>query len=320
MPKQELDAEEQFNLALSIVGLVLRDGSHTVKELAEHFDFSENSIRRAVLTIGNSEDVGNFRTHFYLDDELLEKGEIDFTQAEAELSEPPVLTQRQVAALATGLDYLASLPHFEASSELAELRSAIGGATPTAISRVPKTRELSLLTSLQDALLGGFAVICEYRNQLGERSTRTIDPLRIDFVSDKHYLRGFCHKNQAIRSFRIDRMVSVAVTDLAISEMALSHPIPEEVFGEVTSEALVKVAAQPEASEIFWNFPSVGELSKQDGELVGEIMVGSLKALGRHIARYGGLVRVISPQSAVDSVREFAISALTQPQPPKDED
>lgn len=320
MPKQELDAEEQFNLALSIVGLVLRDGQHSVSELATHFGFSENTIRKAVLTIGNSEDVGNFRTHFYLDDELLDEGQVDFTQASAELDEPPVLSQRQVAALAAGLDYLASLPQFEASTELSELRLAIGGATPTGVARVSRTRELGLLTTLQRALLDGLAITCEYQNQLGERSKRTIDPLRIDFIADKHYLRGFCHKNQAVRSFRLDRMVSIEITDQAISESALSLPIPDEVFGEVSSETLVKISAQPEASEIFWNFPSVGQLSQVGDQLVGEIMVGSLKSLGRHVARYGGLVRVISPQSAIDSVRQFAESALSTPQSPGDED
>lgn len=320
MPKQELDAEEQFNLALSIVGLVLRDGPHGVSELAEHFGLSEKTIHRAVLTIGNSEDVGNFRTHFYLDDELLEKGEVDFTQASAQLDEPPVLSQRQVAALAAGLDYLASLPQFESSTELSDLRLAIGGATPTGVARISRTRELGLLTTLQEALLGGLAISCEYQNQLGERAKRNIDPLRIDFIADKHYLRGFCHKNQAVRSFRLDRMVSVEITDQKISELALSQPIPDEVFGEVSSETLVKIAAQPEASEIFWNFPSVGILSQVADELVGEIMVGSLRALGRHVARYGGLVRVLSPQPAVDAVREFARSALTQPAAPGDED
>jgi proteasome accessory factor C len=320
MPKQELDGEEQFNLALSIVGLVLRDGPHSVKELAAHFGFSEKTIQKAVLTIGNSEDVGNFRTHFYLDDELLEQGQVDFSQAQAELAEPPVLSQRQVAALAAGLDYLASLPQFQANTQLAKLRTAIGGATPTAISRVSKTRELGLLTTLQDALLQGLAIRCEYQNQLGDRAVRTIDPLRIDFISDKHYLRGFCHKHQGIRSFRIDRMVFVEVTAVKISELALAQSIPEEVFGELSTELLVKVAAAPEASEIFWNFPSVGQLTTVNGELVGEIMVGSLRALGRHITRYAGFVRVLAPQEAIDSVREFALGAVLAPLTPRDED
>lgn len=320
MPKQELDAEEQFNLALSIVGLVLRDGPHSLRELAKHFDFSEKTIEKAVLTIGNSEDVGNFRTHFYLNDELLKNGEVDFSQAAAELSAPPVLSQRQIAALAAGLDYLASLPQFESSPALAKLRSAIGGATPINIARVSRTRELGLLTTLQQALLDGLAISCEYQNQLGERATRLVDPLRIDFLSDKHYLRGYCHKNNGVRSFRLDRILAVEVTDQAISKLALASQIPDEVFGESSIETLVKIAAQPEASEIFWNFPSIGELSVVRGELVGDIMVGSIRALGRHVTRYGGLVRVLSPQAAIDSVQDFALASISGPATPGDED
>jgi len=208
MPKQELDGEELFNLALSIVGLILKDGPHRVNELAEHFGYSEKTIRRAVSTIGNSEDVGNFKTHFYLDDDLLETGEVDFSSADSMLTAPPVLSKRQVTSLAAGLDYLASLSQFADSQELASLRSAIGGDTSAVFSRAKPSREAALLEQLQQAVLSEVAIEGDYVNQLGERATRRIDPLRIDFVLDKHYLRGFCHKNQAVRSFRLDRILN----------------------------------------------------------------------------------------------------------------
>ncbi len=311
MPKQELDGEELFNLALSIVGLVLRDGPHRVKELAEHFGYSEKTIKKAVLTVANSEDVGNFKTHFYLDDDLLESGEVDFSVADARLTEPPVLSKRQVTALASGLDYLASLSQFNENQALAQLREVVGGATTTIVSKNSNEREGELIRRLQKALVDAVSIECEYVNQLGERAVRRIDPLRIEFVSDKHYLRGFCHKNQAVRSFRIDRMMSVEITQQPISEAAKSAEIPEDVFGSSAREIIVKIAAEPEAGEIFWNFPSHSPLIKSDGLLTGEIMVGSLKVLGRHIAKYGGLVRVLEPIEAIVAVREFAQSAIS---------
>ena len=67
MPKQELDGVELFNLSLSIVGTVLRDGDHSVKELAELFEVSEAAIKKAVLAVANSEDLKNYETHFYVD-------------------------------------------------------------------------------------------------------------------------------------------------------------------------------------------------------------------------------------------------------------
>jgi proteasome accessory factor C len=320
MPKQELDGEELFNLALSIVGLVLKDGPHLVSDLAEHFGYSEKTIKRAVGTIGNSEDVGNFRTHFYLDDELLDSGEVDFSAADTFLTEPPVLSKRQATSLAAGLDYLASLPQFSDSSELAELRAAIGVSSSAVLAFAKPSKQADLLEKLQRAVLAEVAIECEYVNQLGERATRLIDPLRIDFVLDKHYLRGFCHKNQAVRSFRLDRIVTLEITQQPIGDEARSAEIPEEVFGTQNQEISVKIAADKEAAEIFWNFPSYSQITSRDGRLVGEIMVGSLKALGRHITRYGGLVKVLEPEAAVTAVREFASAALTPQLTPSNED
>ena len=320
MPKQELDGEELFNLALSIVGLVLRYGPHNTTELSEHFGFSEKTIKKAVLTIANSEDVGNFKTHFYLDDELLEDGEVDFSVADSNLTEPPVLSKRQATSLAAGLDYLASLPQFSENGALQELRTLIGGATSSVMSRASGTREITLLAQLQQAMAGQVAVECEYVNQLGEKAVRLIDPLRIDFVLDKHYLRGFCHKNQGLRSFRLDRILHLKATSQPISAESLAMEIPEEVFGDGSTEITVKIAADPEAAEIFWNFPSYSNLTTKDGEIVGEIRVGSLRALGRHITRYGGMVRVLEPREARAAVKAFAKAALVPQPTPQDED
>ena len=308
MPKQEIDGEELFNLALSIVGLVLRDGPHDVAELAEHFGYSEKTIKKAVLTIGNTENLSKFETYFYLDDELLEEGEVDFSQGFANLSEPPVLSKRQVSALATGLNYLAALPQFSDNQDLAELIAALG-ATET-FAKSPASRNSNIIDSLQFAMLEGKSVSCEYMNQLGERAKRQIDPLRIDFIADKHYLRGYCHKNLAVRSFRLDRIQQLVVLDEDISEAAKSATIPDEVFGDGHKEQRVKIAAQPEASEIFWNFPSYSEIVREGDELVGYILVGSLRALGRHVARYGGMVRVLEPAEAKEAVRQFANAAM----------
>jgi proteasome accessory factor C len=320
MPKQEIDGEELFNLALSIVGLVLRDGPQYLSSLSEHFGFSEQTIKKAVLTIANSEDVGNFRTHFYLDDELLESGEVDFSLADSRLTEPPVLSKRQVTALAASLDFIASLSQFEQNTALKELREMVGAGHTSVISRRSGGRQVELIAELNRAITQKVSIECEYVNQLGERASRLIDPLRLDFVLDKHYLRGFCHKNQAVRSFRIDRMVSLSLTKDAISEASFALEIPQEVFGTSERETRVRITADPEAAEIFWNFPSFSEIKNQDGRLVGEIMVGSLRALGRHVARYGGLVQVLEPLEARQAVRGFALQALDSAEEPKNED
>lgn len=308
MPKVELDGEEVFNLTLSVVGLVLKEGAMTLSELSEHFDVSQASILKAVRAITNSEDLGNYETHFYVDEDALEEGEVSFSRGQGRLSEPPVLSRRQASAIAAGLDYLASLPQFAQSKDLADLRSSLGGGITTATTK--NFGQLDELSVLREAILAKQQLEVDYLNQLGERSSRVVDPLRLDFIGSKYYLRGYCHKNQNLRAFRVDRIASIKALNSEVSEQGRAAEIPEDVFDGGSDQHLVKIQAGKSAAEIFWNFPVSAEPTEVDGVLVGEIRVGNLRALGRHIARYGGAVKVLSPVEAKLAVVDYARSAL----------
>ena len=93
-----------------------------------------------------------------------------------------------------------------------------------------------------------------------------------------------------------------------------------EVFGQIENETTVEIFATQEASEIFWNFPAVDIQRDAEGNVTGKIQVGSLKALGRHVARYSGQVRVLSPGSAIEAVRQFALHARNGSMTPEDQD
>lgn len=309
MPKQELDGQGLFDLSLSIVGLVIGDGDKEISELAEIFDVSERAIRRAVKAISESEDLTNCETHFYLNYEEFEDGWVSFSQGRSNLSGPPQLSKRQLSAIAIGLDYLASLPQFAANPDLAALR-ALFRSNATSPVQLQPSRLLEQLDIIQQAIGLGRSVECEYQNQLGERTSRRVDPLRLDFVGRRHYLRGYCHLTEEVRTFRLDRITRLEVGSEPISKNAQTASIPEEVFGSGAQEQIVKLAADPEAAEIFWNFPAIADPKLIDGELVGEIRIGNLESLPRHVVRYGGQVRVLEPKQARDLVQEFATNVL----------
>jgi proteasome accessory factor C len=308
MPKSELDNEGLFNLALAIVGLVFKEGSHKVRELASHFEVSERIITKAVKTLVESEDLRRYETHFYVDEDALEDGEVSISLGLGALDTPPVLSKRQLSAIAAGLDYLASLPQFEENQDLLELRTHFGGSIT--LTREPQQQLMSQLGELRKAIENKLQVELEYQNQLGERSSRRVDPLRLDFVGQRYYLRGYCHKNLDLRAFRVDRVIGLEITATKISEAAAKSLIPEDVYGQGADQHLVTLSAEPVASEIFWNFPIDQEPTLVAGRYVGQIRVGSLAALGRHIARYGGSVVVTAPNEARGAVLEYARVAL----------
>jgi proteasome accessory factor C len=196
----------------------------------------------------------------------------------------------------------------------------LGLASENRVSGFIAPMAVSVLGLLQEALANQLRIRCEYTNQLGERTSRAIDPLRVDFIGQKHYLRGWCLKNEEIRSFRLDRILGLELLETTISDQAVNAVIPEDIFGEAIDEQEVEISASLEAQEIFWNFPTTSQVVRVGDRQVGSIRVGNLAALGRHIARYGGEVLVIGPRNAKDAVRDFALSALSSDATPRDED
>lgn len=308
MPKQEIDGDGLFNLALAMVGLVLEEGGIEIKELAAHFGVSEKAIKKAAHAITNSEDLTAPESHFYLNWDALDEGVIDFMVGNANLEHAPTLSRYQQTSLAIGLEYLSSLPEFKNNKDLAELRTALsGGVTPRVVAH--QSVDIEELDLLRDAILQQKQVVFDYINQLGKKSHRKVDPLRIDLVGNKHYLRGFCLDANELRTFRIERLSNLESTQVDISAAAKNETIPDEVYGTGDGE-IVELVADNQAGEIFWNFPVAGPVVKKDGKIFGSIRVGNIAAVARHVVRYGGAVEVISPESARQAVRDFANKSL----------
>ncbi len=320
MPKQEIDGLELFDLALSIVGVILNEGDQQIGELADRFDVSEKVIRKAVHAITDSEDLSEYATHFHGDIDELEDGWVTFRRENTQLQGPPVLSRRQVSSIAIGLDYLASLPQFQGNQHLVSLREQLQVTQSASVTQVAPSRISNLLEQIHKAIDSSVSIESEYRNQKGEQSKRLIDPLLIEVRGQKHYLRGWCHSNLEVRSFRLDRMQSVELTDKGISDSSKSARIPEEIFGDRTEEQVVTISAEPEAVEIFWNFPIVAEPKISAGKYVGKIRVGGLDGLPRHIVRYGGMVEVLEPKEARARVLEFAQASMQDSPKVRDED
>jgi proteasome accessory factor C len=309
MPKVEANGEELFNLAISIVGLVMREAVVSKGDLAKHFGVSERSIERAVRAISLAEDGRRFLSFFELDWDAWDDGEISLRPL-GELRAPPPLSRAQSSALATAIEYLASLPEFTGNEAVLQLREALQSVP---VAKLPDREARSqVLTDLRDAI-GANRLEISYLNQIGEASRREVDPIRIDLVDNRHYLRAWCHQTRASRNFRVDRIVDLRVLGEPISKEARDLELADNPFEGGNEPHAVVIEAAPTGREIFWNFPVVeGPAQLPDGNLRGVIKIADLRALGRHVARYGGAVRVIEPQAARAAVRSFAEQALRE--------
>jgi proteasome accessory factor C len=313
----KLDDTDRFNLMLALTGLLVDGEEYTVEELVEHFKVSKKEIVKAVKMISYTDLMkSNQDGSYQVDYDDLRDGfvSIRYTFSKA-IDEVPKLSSRQASAIAAGLVYLGSLPGLVENNEIEELQKilALGddsGARNTVL--IENGQRDSDLVAIREAMASGVTITCDYLNLKGETTLgRALEPLRIDSQGEVIYLRAWCPINLGVRSFRLDRMRNAKPTNTAISAEALGAELVEEIYTANETDTVVTLEVDPEAYSLIFDFKPVEEpenVSKTVKRF--KINVGDVRNLGRVIARFGGAARVISPEIAKLSVRDFALNAL----------
>jgi proteasome accessory factor C len=313
MPKKEVTSEERFNLAISLVTLLLNQKltDLPIDQAAAHFEVPTKLLREIVRTMNEAEDLSKFASFFYIDvDELEDRGVLRLVEARA-LTQLPRLTMHQTTALATGLDYLANLPNFKNDPELDSLKEALVGSTVAKIQQ-PSAIDYRL-EALQQAIGAGVRVSCMYVNQSGSSRQRQIQPLRIDFITSKYYLRGICDDSDMLKSFRLDRISEIELLEQKIEPKSTGIQIPDEVYGDNPGNLAVEVRVAPQAREFLWGYPLQKQTSVDStGELTATIITGNFHTLGRQVLKYGGAVTVLAPEQARLAVYAYAKAVLDE--------
>lgn len=313
----KLDDTDRFNLMLALTGLLVDGEEYTVEELVEHFKVSKKEIVKAVKMISYTDLMkSNQDGSYQVDYDDLRDGfvSIRYTFSKA-IDEVPKLSSRQASAIAAGLVYLGSLPGLVENNEIEELQKilALGddsGNRNTVL--IESGQRDSDLVAIREAMASAVTITCDYLNLKGETTlNRSLEPRRIDSQGEVIYLRAWCPINQGVRSFRLDRMRNAKATNTAISAEALSAELVDEIYTASETDTVVTLEVDPEAYSLIFDFKPIEEpenVSKTVKRF--KINVGDVRNLGRVIARFGGAARVVSPEVARLSVRDFALNAL----------
>lgn len=318
MPKlNSFNGEDRYNFMLALVGFLQKRGAVSLEEAAEHFQIEPKYLRKVVTSINDARaQVSGFERWFFLIDvdELEENGVLSLLD-NLVVQDVPKLSNRQVSAIAAGLNYLATIPAFQNDADLLELQDALANNTIRGINPLVELRPGSAQAgaeTIRKAILAETQISCEYINQKNERAVRTIEPLRLDPRADGWYLRAYCPINKEVRNFKLDRMRQIEVLDEPRSQQARNiTEIDDAVYIAEATDTKVLVEVEPEAYRLVSEFKSISEPSNTDnGRIRAEIKVGHLPNIGRMIAKYGGAARVISPPEARAFVRDYALIAL----------
>ena len=147
-----------------------------------------------------------------------------------------------------------------------------------------------------------------YAATRNEESERVVDPYFLDIYRGSNpYLIGFCHKRQAMRDFRIDRIKSLKI----LEEKFQKNPdfdakaYLEKRFQNEGGEKLFSVAiwfnssSAPFIRERRWHVTQ--EITEhQDGSLTLHMITEGLNVLKRLVLGYGKEAKVLEPPELMD--------------------
>ncbi len=157
--------------------------------------------------------------------------------------------------------------------------------------------ETALLMTLSQAIHTGTPLLLSYRRD-SQTSTRRVDPYGVVSHDGGWYLVGYCHLREAIRVFRLDRVVDAALTTGTYSVPpnfdSLEYLIHSfaVIPDRWTVEVLLKTTPEQAKAKIP---PGLGLLQPEEGGVLLHTEINDLDWMARYLVGIGFPVVVYQP-------------------------
>ncbi len=250
-----------------------------------------------------------------------EGGEIVVSEAES-IDRPLRLGVDEASALLVALRMLAEVSSLEDRSALsrtiAKLEAAAGeaGAVSSQVAVQVDDRGAGRVAGqVRDALERGRRLhLSYYVPGRDEATERDVDAMRLLVVEGRTYLEGWCLRAEAVRLFRLDRVLALAVLDEAASVPAQARPrdVDQGLFRPSPDDAAVELELSAAGRWVAEYYPCERVEELGDGRLRVGLRTPDTRWVRRLALRLGEDGRVISPPELAAEVREDAAAALAQ--------
>jgi proteasome accessory factor C len=309
-------ASDSVTLLLSLVPYLLTASPVSVREAAQNFGVTEQTMRDTVTgltTLGVPDKSGDvYGDHMFDIDWFLfeEQDEIYLTHAVG-IEGTPRFSAREAATLTAGLTLIKSTVDESDAAAVQTLIQKIARGTSSrpagitlAAAQAPASLEL-----VREAIAKGMHVAFDYRSTGGQLQHRLVDPIVVEAILGAWYLRGYCHLREAVRTFRADRLVNLTIDPRPIDTVVTAADLDELQFTPSDNDMIATLRLAR------WALPAIidfgpREISGTTEELTVEVNFASVESVFRALSRRPGVITVIAPDSLRKQVADWASNAL----------
>ncbi|GLW08172.1 protein pafC [Microtetraspora sp. NBRC 13810] len=250
-------------------------------------------------------------------------GEILIDNADT-IARPLRLAVDEASALLVALRMLLEFPQFAEVGDhdalarvIAKLERAAGegAAAVSSLVAVEMDAAPDALAAVNEGLRAGRRLsLSYYVPGRDEVTPREVDPMRLVVADGRSYLEGWCYRADAVRLFRLDRMLEVRILPEAADPPAEAEPldVARGVFRPSATDELVELEVTPAGRWVAEYYPCEEVTELGDGRLRVTLRARDQGWLVRLALRLGDTGRVVAPASLADAVKERACAALAR--------
>jgi proteasome accessory factor C len=250
-----------------------------------------------------------------------EGGEIVVSEAES-IDRPLRLGVDEASALLVALRMLAELPGMGDRSALgrtiAKLEAAAGAAAmPSAqvAVQVDDGAGSVVLGEVTDGLARRQRLhLSYYVPGRDEATERDVDPMRLVMVDGRRYLEGWCRSAEAVRLFRLDRILGIEVLDVAAEVPPQAEPVDVDqgLFRPSPADTRVVLELATAGRWVAEYYPCEEVQELGDGRLRVSLRTPDTQWVRRLALRLGEDGKVTAPAALAGEIAADARAALAR--------
>ena len=211
---------------------------------------------------------------------------------------------------------LAKLENLLPDEQCREVAWARHSLVATGMNRADLDALAPTLEKLRRAVREHRRVTIYYRSNTNPHpESRDVDPYALVHRWGWWYTIGYCHLRQELRSFRVDRMDSLNLTD-QVFQIASSFNVQEYLEQELKSQPQIQIRLRfdPEGAPIaqqnrvYWESMEV----QPDGVILVTMNMPDLNWAASTVMAYGPLVTVLEPESLRQMVAQWSQAIIAK--------